>query len=262
MVCILNHENLYITDDIVEKYLKMLSVIDAPYFIRYLFKSKIIQSFNQFQKFVSYLNDSKTNKIDMSFGDSHIMRINYIKEQIDFKNNIIDIGCGEGRYIGALARQLNKNDKKYLACDIDEEILVKTKKKFDLKQMDNIEYYNSVHEVIFGLQDGEKYDCIITEVIEHMEMNEAKDLLQIILNEDKIKKIIVTTPNKDFNQFYFDDDDKNFRHEDHKFELTRNEFFNFIDLIIDKEKIDVEFYGIGDEVDGNQITSCAIIKRK
>lgn len=91
-----------------------------------------------------------------------------------------------------------------------------------------------------------------------MTKDEASNLILKILNMPH-QKVIITTPNKEFNQNYkiFEDDVRN---EDHKFEMVRDEFVNFIVEIVNKvTNKNVSFFEIGDTVNGLKPTLAAVI---
>lgn len=60
-----------------------------------------------------------------------------------------------------------------------------------------------------------------------MPLKEAKDLINCILNSG-VKQLVITTPNKDFNSNYFIN---GFRHDDHYFEMSFNEWVSFINKL-------------------------------
>jgi hypothetical protein len=69
-------------------------------------------------------------------------------------------------------------------------------------------------------------DVILSEVLEHIEKDEALKLLQA-LRQVEVNKLIITVPNKDFNEFYGMAETE-FRHDDHKWEPTYDEWVKFL----------------------------------
>jgi hypothetical protein len=102
----------------------------------------------------------------------------------------------------------------------------------------------------------EQVNIILTEVIEHNSMDEAKALITKALSYN-FNKLIITTPNVEFNPFYSMED--TFRHEDHCFELTRDEFRSLITSCIEGNKVNVEYFYLGDSLNGIQPTQGCII---
>ncbi len=82
-------------------------------------------------------------------------------------------------------------------------------------------------------------------------------MVRKILSCGNVKSLLLTTPNKDFNQFYKIEEDDN-RHDDHKFELTDTEFKSFVEEVKCGRSVDFKY--IGDTVNGIRPTLCAILK--
>ena len=98
------------------------------------------------------------------------------------------------------------------------------------------------------------------EVIEHLEMDDATKLMQTVLDFPRVNSIIVTTPNFSFNVHYspINKRKSEFRHSDHKFELTFTEFEGFISKLVGS-RFHAKFLQIGDSVDGGPVTLGAYI---
>jgi hypothetical protein len=113
--------------------------------------------------------------------------------------------------------------------------------------------------------DPSRTDILLTEVIEHMPLNDADVLVKSILNSD-FRKFIITAPNEEFNKFYGMAEDE-LRHDDHHYEPTFDEFFNWCSVLSHTTglKYDLHVFGIGDgvKVDDRMIYSStmAIFKK-
>lgn len=262
---IVNNEPNFIGEENVAKYIKCMNIIDAPYFLRYLFKIRFIKGMNLFNKNIEgigvvkeEISRSSKSKIEMTFGDTWQARQMAIEERLEFQNDILEIGVGEGKYITRFSRYMK--GLKHYAIDIDEEALEETKRRIKNKGINNVYFFNSIEGFIDSDDNVEKFDVILTEVIEHMSIKEAKELIKMVIDNVKFNKFIITTPNADFNKNYFME---GFRHHDHKFEMSSKEFREFIDDIVDKYKfIDVEYFSIGDIVDGDTPTQAAALACK
>lgn len=267
----LNGHHLNLNEDVIKKYTNILTQLQLPYFIAYVYKSRVIgnrkRSFNLVKKQIEN-NIVDAKEVNLVLGDTHTQRIDYLTNLLDSQCHLLDFGCGEGRYIKTLATKLEKFNLQYHGFDIDEEILGEAKsialKKYRLK---NVHFYSKKEEVINNgaLLDNEKcYDVLLTEVIEHLELDDAKKLLNELLNLKNINRLVVTTPNSDFNKYYKFDDDNIMRHDDHKFELTSKEFKDMISEIIDSVNFEynVKYFNIGDVVDGVTPTQGIIFEIK
>jgi hypothetical protein len=116
----------------------------------------------------------------------------------------------------------------------------------------NLLFFNSLDE--FRSQD--KLNVLLTEVIEHNSMDEAKALIRQAL-EYSVNKMIITSPNVEFNKFY--NMENLLRHDDHIFEPTPAEFHVLIEECTAGKDCNVEYFYLGDSVNGIQPTQGCII---
>lgn len=262
---IVNNEPNFIGDDNIAKYIRCMNVIDAPYFLRYLFKIRFIKGMNTFNKYIEGLgvvkNELSKNgktKIEMTFGDTWQARQMAIEERLEFKNNILEIGVGEGKYVTRFNRYMK--DLNHYAIDIDEEVIEEAKRRVNNKGLKNVSFFNSTQDFLDSGNNEGIFDVILTEVIEHMSILEAEELIKLVINNVNFNKFIITTPNADFNKNYFL---QGFRHHDHVFEMLSKEFCEFINKIVnDYGDLEVEFINIGDLVDGDSPTQGCVIKKR
>ena len=232
----------------IRKYMNQLLAVKAPYMMLYVFKCNVLRDRRTFNLHKKTLETNAFEKVEFEFGFLQQQRIIAIEKIIDFNNDIYDIGCGEGQYVKALAHRL-ADGKKYYAIDRDQEMREVVAKRFDRA---NIEIRS-----FFPIPTS---DCtvILSEVVEHMSKAEASQFVRdmFIIGKDKIKKMIITTPNKNFNINYFDDDNE-MRHEDHHFEMTKEEFIEWIPKVIGNRKF--ELLEIGDRVNGECSTIGCVV---
>ncbi|MHA7965323.1 methyltransferase domain-containing protein [Paenibacillus sp. CAU 1782] len=249
------NEAIDITDEVLEKYLRSLNIIDAPFYLRSLFARHFLFTRDRFRKYKAEAERSSRYVISLGYGGTAQQRRSYIAGQLSFDNPILDIGCGEGFYAIPFAAQM---EHAYYAVDIDEERLELVKRKAQEKQADNIAAFHSLDHYLESA-NGEKVDVILTEVIEHMPLPEAGELLLAICREVPFSKLIVTTPNADFNPHY---ELGGFRHDDHKWELGEVAFREWFEDLVEGLPLSCQFVAIGDTVDGIATTQGVIVTRK
>jgi cyclopropane fatty-acyl-phospholipid synthase-like methyltransferase len=255
---IINDDDIYINQDIVKKYLSIVERVDPPYFIRYLFKLRFFPSYKLFEQYKDTLERSDLYPIQLTAGTNHQNRRDTIASHLDFAHSIIDIGCGEGFYAMPFSGKIA--DHQYIAIDTDEEMREIVEGKAKKREKENVSVFPSFEEFVSSsppLDQG--YDIIMTEVIEHMPMKEVEELIRQVLTFPAVHSFIITTPNKDFNQYYFDDEDE-IRHQEHQFEMTKQEFADWIAKMIDSQKYAHEIIAIGDSVNGTTPTIGAVIR--
>lgn len=262
------HGNEYIdiSDSILDKYIKSVNVIDAPFYIRSLFARNVLASRDRFQRYKTELEKTERYSIQLAYGGTALQRRSYITHTLAFDKSIVDVGCGEGFYALFFA---GKIEASYYAIDINEEVLEKVMRKAEAKQLDNIAAFGSINQFLDSY-NGEQVDVILTEVIEHMSMEEAQQLIEQICCELDFERFVITTPNADFNTFY---ELSELRHLDHKWEMGAAEFQQWISTILEainklntintsKLQVQAEFIAIGDGVNNIQTTQGVILQKR
>ncbi|CEH30517.1 methyltransferase [Aneurinibacillus migulanus] len=252
-LAMLGKEYLGVSDSLVEKYLKSMNIIDAPYYIRYLFARNVLINKEIFYKFKKELEQTGKYAINFVFGNTAIQRKQFIEKGISFDKSILDIGCGEGFY--ALPFSGKIEDNFYYAIDINEELIREVDIKAKKRNIENLITFPSLHTYLESYS-GEVVDVLLTEVIEHMDVPEAELLVKSVYENVKFDKFIITTPNYDFNQYYALNE---FRHSDHKWEMNKNEFEKWIHDMFKETNYTLQFLNIGDSVDGVYTTQGVLI---
>lgn len=248
-------EYIDISDDILDKYIRSLNVIDAPFYIRSLFARNFLSSRERFKKYKADIEQTSRYSISLAYGGTAMQRRNYISGVLPFNKPILDIGCGEGFYAVPFA---GKIESTYYAVDVNEELLEVVARKAAARQVDNIATFRSLDHFLESYNE-EKVDVILTEVVEHMDTDAAAALIRQICSQVYFDRLIITTPNADFNRFYELD---GFRHEDHKWEMGLEAFRQwFADTVLGLG-VDYEFVMMGDCVDGIHTTQGVIVRGK
>lgn len=241
------------TEEWVGRYVGIIKRYKLPYFMRYLFQRNFMVSRDLFDKFSGMLFD-EADDMELKYGDTQRQRMDALSPHLSGLRPIIDVGCGEGQYLKALRRKAVMG---YHAVDIDEKELAKAKRnaaKSNIK--DGVEFYSNISEV----EDYANSEILLTEVIEHMPLADAEALIKSLLARN-FSRIVISTPNRDFNQHYHLDG--GFRHDDHDWEMTTSEFNDWINRLVASEcnsSINVTTFGIGDRVGKDQMCSGAMIR--
>ena len=247
----------FIDDDFALKYVRILTNLEnVPYFVFYLFIKRAAKTDRQFQTIKPIFESYLANKgiiANLTYYNTHQDRVRFITNQLEMDIPILDVGCGEFIYY---KRMMNLGfTNKYYAIDSDiqfERMGIFVAQKYNA---DNLNFYTS----LIDFKSTEKINILLTEVIEHNSIEEAKKLITHLLDFN-FNQFIISTPNDDFNKFYFDDDAM--RHDDHHFELTQIEFKNLIEECVKSHNnYEVNFHQIGDTLNGIQPTQAVIIKK-
>ena len=243
-----NEEDPFTTEELAVKYFKKVAELDMPYHFRYILKNELVrESSSRFNAIKQYIN--KSEKWDFNFcRHSNIeSRINFIGNYVDGQD-VVDIGCGEGRY----ARRFAKNYSSYYGIDPNVNVLEQAEQRST--RDDNIFRTELKPEIV--LDDS---TIIVSEVVEHLgtTVGDHTGFWKPIA-ELKPKRVIVTTPNADFNKHY----NIEVRHPDHKQEFTEVEFHDYCDLVEQELDMIYNVFPVGDCVDGSPTTFGAIYERR
>lgn len=249
------NEYIDISEHVLDKYIRSINVIDAPFYIRSLFVRNFLASRERYNKYKAELEASARYTIQFAYGGTALQRRNYIGGVLPFDKSILDIGCGEGFYALPFA---GKIEGSYYAVDIDEESLAALTRKAESRQIDNIAPFHSMDHFLEDY-NGEQVDVILTEVIEHMSREEAAQLIRQIVAGVDFDHLVITTPNADFNRYY---ELSGFRHDDHKWEMGQEEFQTWMLDVIQGLGLSHDFATIGDEVDQIRTTQGVILKKE
>lgn len=248
----------FIDESFATKYIRILTNLEkVPYFVFYLFIKRAVKNDKQFQ-IVKPICEAYLLKegieANLSYLGTHHDRVKYISKQLDLNTDILDIGCGEFIYYKKMMNM--KFSKTYFAIDKEEHferLGIAISSRYDA---DNLVFYTDLDDC----KTTEKVNIIITEVIEHNTIENARDLVKKALKYN-FNKIIITTPNVSFNKFYAEDLES--RHDDHHFEFTETEFVNFINECTEENSnFNVTIDYIGDKLNNIQPTQVAIIQNK
>ncbi|WP_025025490.1 class I SAM-dependent methyltransferase [Caldalkalibacillus mannanilyticus] len=253
---IIGKEYVDVTESLVAKYIQNINVVDAPFYIRYLFTRNVLTSKHLFYTFKDEIEKTDRYTIQFAYGNTSQQRRAAIMGWLPLNKSIVDIGCGEGFYALPLAKKVENKD--YYAIDIDEEKIEKLHWKLEKNELDHVYTFLSL-ESFLEEYNKDLVDVLLTEVIEHMSLTEAEQFIRTICEHISFHTFVITTPNRDFNPFYALEE---FRHEDHKWEMGEKEFRTWIEGMFCDDEVDLEFVGIGDCVNGISTTQGVVIRSR
>lgn len=166
-------------------------------------------------------------------------------------SRIIDMGCGEGRLLQGLLK--HKEFQRIAGMDVSIRALTIAKDRLNLDRLPEMQR-NRIELFQGALTYRDKrfagYDaaCAV-EVIEHLDFERLTAFERVIFEFAKPGTVIITTPNREFNVRFESLPAGRFRHRDHRFEWTRQEFESWAAAVSERFHYSVRFLPVGD-VDG------------
>jgi 3' terminal RNA ribose 2'-O-methyltransferase Hen1 len=142
--------------------------------------------------------------------------------------SVIDLGCGNGVILAELLKD-GQYDR-LAGVDVSQVALAKARERLGLNRPSD----SLVDRVALFLGALTYFDerfldyevALAIEVIEHLEPSKVLAFEKVVFQYARPKAVILTTPNRDYN-IKFPALQGEFRHEDHRFEWSREEFKNW-----------------------------------
>lgn len=201
----------YFTWDQVNLYATMISKCKfVPFLVRHRLRGMLEPNLSK--KAVPLLN---TDTIKLSnIGRNENQRFAFVGQHIKYRDSVLDIGCGPGKYI-----KVSKATK-YIGVDVDEKCIDRAKGKAKYLNVE-ASFYSDWQEALETLT--EPTTVLLIEFIEHVEKDEALNILGALIENINVKQILISTPNRDFNK-YFNIPEGELRYDDHIYEMNEEEF--------------------------------------
>ncbi|GAC68746.1 3' terminal RNA ribose 2'-O-methyltransferase Hen1 [Gordonia soli] len=168
--------------------------------------------------------------------------------------SVLDVGCGEGRLLAALARN---GFGRLAGIDVAPAVLDAARARLD--RWPGIDLWQS--SLMYADERCRGYDAVVLmEVVEHVDADRLATAMASVFDEMSPRTVVVTTPNREYNAVY--GLGARFRHPDHRFEFTRAEFTTWAASVADEYRYAVTYDGIGDEdPDAGTPTQVAVFTR-
>jgi len=184
------------------------------------------------------------------------IRLNVIRLQLVLSElkasgakTVVDLGCGQGKLMRELLkdRQFEKivgMDVSYRNLEIANERLhletMSPKQKERLQLMQGSLLYRDKRLAGFDA-------AAVVEVIEHLDEPRLAAFERVLFEFAKPATVVLTTPNAEYNAKFTNLPAGKFRHRDHRFEWSREQFRLWATGIAEKFGYQVEMKGVGEE---------------
>ncbi|CAM3185393.1 3' terminal RNA ribose 2'-O-methyltransferase Hen1 [Paenibacillus taichungensis] len=200
----------------------------------------------------------------VSLNELRYRAITEVVTGLPVKRRIVDMGAGEGKLSARLA--YISGVESILAVEPSGQSRLRAMERF-AKLEDRSGVIAMPEPVIgslyyFDEQMQNQDVMILCEVIEHIEAYRLNGIMDTIMNDYRPDVLLVTTPNKEYNEVYTMEQES-FRHHDHRFEWTRAELAERCEEWALQGNYTFEIRGIGDYAEEyGQPTQLVIFERR
>lgn len=162
---------------------------------------------------------------------------------------VLDLGCGEGKLIRELLRE--KQFQEIVGVDVSIRSLEVAQRRLKLERLPTMqaERVKLIHgSVMYRDKRLEGFDAAaVVEVVEHLDPPRLSAFERVLFEFAKPRTVVLTTPNREFNVKWETLGAGRFRHPDHRFEWTRQEFQSWANAIAEGFGYEVRYVGVGPE---------------
>ena len=162
---------------------------------------------------------------------------------------VLDLGCGEGKLLRKLLTE--KQFEEIVGMDVSHRALKIAQERLHYDRLPEKQKKRlHLFQGSLGYKDKRLagYDAAaVVEVIEHLDLPRLTTFERVLFEFACPRSIVVTTPNIEYNVKFENLQAGNFRHKDHRFEWTRDEFQSWAVDVAKRFGYTVVFHPIGPE---------------
>jgi 3' terminal RNA ribose 2'-O-methyltransferase Hen1 len=162
---------------------------------------------------------------------------------------VLDLGCGEAKLIRELFKE--KQFEEIVGLDISIRSLEIAQRRLRLERMPTkqAERIKLMHgSLMYRDKRLEGFEAAaVVEVVEHLDPPRLSAFERVLFEFAKPRTVVLTTPNREFNVRWESLGAGRFRHPDHRFEWTRQEFQDWAKGVADRFGYTVRFLPVGPE---------------
>lgn len=162
---------------------------------------------------------------------------------------VLDLGCGEGRLLRALLEdnrytEIVGMDVSYRSLEIASQRL--KLEKLPARRRERIKLMHG--SLLYRDKRLEGYDTAVAmEVVEHLDPPRLAAFERVVFEFARPANVAITTPNREYNTRFPTLPAGEFRHKDHRFEWTRQEFHQWAETVAARFGYSLRFLPVGQE---------------
>ncbi|MDX9912076.1 MAG: 3' terminal RNA ribose 2'-O-methyltransferase Hen1 [Phycisphaerales bacterium] len=165
--------------------------------------------------------------------------------------SVLDLGCGEGNLLRDLLKE--RQFSRIVGMDVSIRSLERASEKLKMERLPDMQRQRI--ELLHGSliyrderlrPDGQPFDAAAcVEVIEHLDPPRLRAFERAVFEFARPGAVVLTTPNAEYNVMWETLPAGQFRHRDHRFEWTREEFRTWAERVASEHGYSVRFLPVG-----------------
>ena len=160
---------------------------------------------------------------------------------------VLDLGCGEGRLLKMLLAE--RSLREIAGVDVAAHTLARAAQRLHLdtmpeRQRARLQLWQG--SVVYRDDRFKNFDAaLLIEVIEHLDRERLGAMEQVVFGHARPRRVIITTPNAEYNAHWESLPAGKFRHRDHRWEWTRAQFADWAQAVGTRYGYVLALHGIG-----------------